>query len=111
MDHEHHYYDWRNVIPGQYTEKQLLKRHRRLKKNATPVGKITCIFDKPRCRPKHTEAVSPDECEEIRNKLKLFGPDASDQWAFYRLDRAGQLATMNLYDIRDSEIITGFTEK
>ncbi len=104
--HEKHYYDWSHVPPGQFTEKQLLKRHRRLRKGALPVGKITYIFDKPRCRPKHAEPVSPEGCQQIRNKLKLFGLDATDQWDLYCLDRAGQLATMNLYGLTDSEVIT-----
>ena len=52
----------------------------------------------------------PDQCEQIRKKLALFGPDAADQAMLYRLDRAGQLVTMNLYAISDSEIITSFTE-
>src|SRR4051812_2937657 len=86
MNHANHYYDWRHVPPGQYTKKQLLKRHRRLDKNAGPVGTITCVFDKPRCRPKNVEAVPPDECEQIRKKLALFGPDATDQATTYRLD-------------------------
>jgi hypothetical protein len=34
-----------------------------------------------------------------------------DQWAFYRLDQAGQLVTCNLYDLGDTEPITAFTEK
>jgi hypothetical protein len=110
MDHAKHYYDWWHVPLGQYTKKQLLKRHRRLNKNAEPVGTITCVFDKPRCRPKNVEAVPPDECEQFRKKLVLFGPDATDQPLIYRLDQAGQLVTMNLYDIRDTERITSFTE-
>jgi hypothetical protein len=35
----------------------------------------------------------------------------SDDWALYCLDRAGQLATCNLYDLADTEPITVFTEK
>src|SRR5262245_22819777 len=99
MEQVNHYYNWSQVPQHYRTEKQLLKLHRRLNKNAASVGTITCIFDKPRCRPKKVEAVSPEECEQIRNKLKLFGPDGTDHGTFYRLDKAGQLVTMNLYDI------------
>jgi hypothetical protein len=47
----------------------------------------------------------------LRRQLQLLGPDAADQWALYRLDRAGQLATMSLYDLADTEPIAAFTEK
>jgi len=111
MEGNKNYYAWSHVPNHHRTEKQLLKRHCRLKKNAQPVGTITHIFDKPRCRPKHVEPVPPDECEQLRQKLQRFGPDASDQWDLYRLDQAGQLVTSNLYDLSDAEPITGFTEK
>jgi hypothetical protein len=109
--HGSHHYAWSHVPQHQRTEKQILKRHRRLKRNAQPVGTITHIFDKARCRPKHIEPVPPDECQQLRRKLQLLGPDASDQWALYRLDRAGQLVTCNLYNLDDTEPITAFTEK
>ena len=111
MEGSNAYYNWTQVPNHCRTEKQILKRHRRLKKNAPPVGTITLIFDKPRCRPKYIEPVPPDECEQLRRKFQLFGPDPSDQWAIYRLDRAGQLVTCNLYDLADTEPITAFTEK
>ena len=111
MEGSNAYYNWTQVPNHHRTEKQLLKRHRRLKKNAQPVGTITYIFDKPRCRPKYIEPVPPDECEQLRRKFQLFGPDASDQWALYRLDQAGQLVTCNLYNLADTEPITAFTEK
>jgi hypothetical protein len=105
-----HHYAWSHVPNHQRTEKQILKRHRRLKKHARPVGTITHIFDKPRCRPKYVEPVPPDECEQLRQRFQNFGPDDSDQWALYRLDQAGQLVTSNLYDLADTEPITAFTE-
>ena len=46
-----------------------------------------------------------------RRQLQLSGPAAADEWALYCLDRAGQLATCNLYDLADTEPITAFTEK
>jgi hypothetical protein len=109
--HGSHHYAWSHVPNHQRTEKQILKRHRRLKKIAQPVGTITLIFDKARCRPKHIEPVPPDECEQLRQRFQLFGPDDSDQWALYRLDQAGQLVTCNLYNLDDTEQIMAFTEK
>jgi hypothetical protein len=109
--HGSEHYSWSHVPNHQQTEKQILKRHRRLKKIAQPVGTITHIFDKPRCRPKYIEPVPPDECEQLRQKFQNVGPDASDQWALYRLDQAGQLVTCNLYNLDDTEPITAFTEK
>jgi hypothetical protein len=111
MDGKKHHYAWSHVPNHHRTGKQILKRHRRLKKTAWAVGTITHIFDKPRCRPNYIEPVPPDECEQLRRKCELFGPDASDQWALYCLDRAGQLVTCNLYDLDDTEPITAFTEK
>ena len=111
MEHGNHHYAWSRVPHHHRTEKQLLKRHRRLKKTARPVGTITLVFDKPRCRPKHVEPAPPEECERLRRQLQLLGPDAADQWALYCLDQAGQLATMNLYDLADTEEIAAFTEK
>jgi hypothetical protein len=111
MNHGSHYYSWSHVPNLHRTEKQILKRRRRLKKTAQAVGTITHVFDKPRCRPKHVEPVPPDECERLRRKFQHVGPDASDQWALYRLDQAGQLVTSNLYDLADSEPISAFTEK
>jgi hypothetical protein len=111
MDGTRNYYSWSHVPNHHRTEKQILKRHRRLKKHAQPVGTITYIFDKPRCRPKYIEPVPPDECERLRQKLQLFGPDAADQWVLYCLDQAGQLVTCNLYDVDNTEPITAFTEK
>jgi hypothetical protein len=111
MVHGSHHYAWSHVPNHHRTEKQLLKGHRHLKKTAQAVGTITYIFDKPRCRPKYVEPVPPDECEQLRRKLQHFGPDASDQWALYRLDQAGQLVTCNLYNLDDTEPITAFTEK
>ena len=66
---ETHHYSWSHVPQHHRTEKQLLKRHRRLKKHAQSVGTITLIFDKPRCRPKYIEPVPPEECEQLRQKL------------------------------------------
>lgn len=106
-----HYYSWSHVPNHYRTEKQILKRHRRLKQHARPVGTITLIFDKARSRPKYVEPVPPDECERLRQKLENVGPDASDQWAIYRLDQAGQLVTCNLYSLDDTEPIPAFTEK
>jgi hypothetical protein len=111
MDGKKNHYSWSHVPNHQRTEKQILKLHRRLKKTAQAVGAITHIFDKPRCRPKYVEPVPSDECEQLRRKLQRFGPDATDQWALYRLDQAGQLVTCNLYDLDDTEPITAFTEK
>ena len=111
MDGTKNHYAWSHVPNHHRTEKQILKRHRRLKKGARPVGTITLVFDKPRCRPKNVEPVPPEECERLRRQLHLLGPDAADQWALYCLDQAGQLATMNLYDLADTEEIAAFTEK
>jgi hypothetical protein len=111
MDGKKHHYSWSHVSHHHRTEKQILKRHRRLKKTARAVGTITLIFDKPRCRPKYADPVPPDECQQLRQKFQQFGPDASDDWALYCLDRAGQLVTCNLYDLADTEPITVFTEK
>ncbi len=111
MDGKTNYYAWSKVPNHHRTEKQILKAHRRLKKHAPPVGTITLIFDKPKCRPKYIEPVPPDECEQLRCKFQLFGPDATDQWALYRLDQAGQLVTCNLYNMDDTEPITAFAEK
>ena len=111
MEGSNAYYNWTQVPNHCRTEKQILKARRRLKKYAPPVGTITLIFDKPRCRPKYIEPVPPDECEQLRRKFQLFGPDPSDQWDIYRLDRAGQLVTCNLYDLADTEPITAFNEK
>jgi hypothetical protein len=111
MEHGSQHYAWQQVPPHHRTAKQYLKRHRHLKKHARPVGTITLIFDKPRCRPKHVEPVLPEECQRLLRKLQLVGPDGADQWALYCLDRAGQLATCNLYDLADTEPITAFTEK
>ena len=108
--HGSEHYSWSHVPNHHRTEKQLLKRHRRLKKHAQPVGTITYIFDKPRCRPKYIESVPPDECEQLRQKFENCCPDASDQWALYCLDRAGQLVTNSHYDLGDTEPITVFTE-
>jgi hypothetical protein len=108
--HGSHHYSWSHVLNHHRTEKQILKRHRRLKKNIQPVGTITHIFDKPRCRPKDIEPVPPDECEQLRQKFEKCSPDAADQWALYRLDQAGQLVTCNLYNVDDTEQIAVFTE-
>jgi hypothetical protein len=104
------YLKWSQVPPQHNTKKQWLKLHRRLKKGAEAVGTITLIFDKPRSRPKGVDPVCPEDCHRIRRKLDLFGTDPSDQWDFYRLDRAGQLAIVNLYDAADTEEITCFTK-
>jgi hypothetical protein len=109
--HGSEHYAWSHVPNHHRTEKQILKAHRRLKRNARPVGTITLIFDKPRCRPKYIEPVPPDECERLRQKFETCSPGAADQWALYRLDQAGQLVTSNLYDLADTEPITVFTEK
>src|SRR6516164_8342719 len=111
MVHGSHHYAWSHVPNHHRTEKQLLKGHRHLKKTAQAVGTITHVFDKPRCRPKYVEPVPPDECEQLRQRFQHFGPDATDQWALYCLDRAGQLVTCNLYDVDNTEPITAFTEK
>jgi len=111
MDATQTYYSWSKIQNHFRTNKQILKRHRRLKKTAQPIGTVTYIFDKPRCKPKYIEPVPPEECEWLRQKFQNFGPDASDQWDIYRLDQAGQLVTNNLYDLADTEPITAFTEK
>jgi hypothetical protein len=87
---------WSHVPNHHRTEKQILKRHRHLKKIAQPVGTITYIFDKPRYRPKYAEPASPDKCDQLRRQLQLFGTDASDEWALYCLALTGQLVTCNL---------------
>jgi hypothetical protein len=110
MDSIPRYYDWNQVPSNFSTKKQLLKRHRRLRHTATSVGKITLIFDKPRSKSKHEEAVPSEECQRLRKKLEFFGPDTSDHADLYRLERAGQLVTINLYDVQDTEEITSFTE-
>jgi hypothetical protein len=110
MDSIHHYYHWNQVPQNFRTKKQFLKRHRRLRRNASPLGKITLIFDKPRSKPKDDEAMPPEECQRLRKKLGVFGPDPSDHADLYRLERAGQLVTINLYDVQDTEEITAFTE-
>src|SRR6516162_3731933 len=70
MVHERpHHYSWSDVPQHHRTERQILKRHRRLKKHAQSVGTITLIFDKPRCRPKYVEPVPPEECEQLRQNL------------------------------------------
>ena len=79
MEHGSPHYAWSHVPHHHRTEKQILKRRRRLKKDARPVGTITLVFDKPRCRPKYVEPVPPEECERVRRKLQLFGPDGADQ--------------------------------
>jgi hypothetical protein len=110
MVHGSHYYSWSHVPNHHQTEKQILKRCRRLKKTAQAVGAITHVF-KPRCRPKHVEPVLPDECERLRQQFQHFGPGASDRWALNCLDRAGPLVTCNLYDLAETKKITAFTEK
>ena len=110
MNWTKHYFSWSKVPYQHKTEKQILKLHRRLKKDAQVVGKITLIFDKPRSRPKYVDPVPTDECEQIRKKLAWSGPDGSG-YDLYRLDQAGQLATMNLYDLSDTVEIKVFTEK
>jgi hypothetical protein len=104
------HYTWRAVPTNHKTQKQWLKLHRRLKKGAKPVDTITLVFDKPRGRPKYAEAVPPEKCQEIRKKLERQGPEPSDHYDLYRLDRAGQLAVCNLYDHNDTEEITAFRE-
>src|SRR5262249_50300804 len=69
MVHGSHHYAWSHVPNHHRTEKQILKRHRRLTKTAQAVGTITHIFDKARCRPKYIEAVPPEECEELRHRF------------------------------------------
>ena len=66
MDGTKNHYSWSHVPNHHRTEKQILKRHRRLKKGALPVGTITLVFDKPRCRPKYIEPVPSEECERLR---------------------------------------------
>jgi hypothetical protein len=105
------YFAWNHVARNLKTRKQLLKSHRRLIKDAEPVGQITLIFNKPRACPKGVEPVIPEECDRIREKLATFGLDPSDQPDLWRLDRAGQLAEPHLYDHKDTEPITAFTEK
>src|SRR5262249_23526808 len=105
------HYTLRTVPSSHKTRKQWLKLHRRLKRGAKPCGTITYIFDKPRKRPKYVEAVPPEECQAIREKLECPGPDSSTSYDINRLDRAGQLAVCNLYDIHDTEPITSFKEK
>jgi hypothetical protein len=104
------HYGWGTVPDGHRTRKQWLKQHRRLTKGAGAVGTITLVFDKPRARPRYVEAVPPEECEEIRERLRLHGPGPGDSHDLWRLDRAGQLAVCNLYDRDDTEPITCFGE-
>jgi hypothetical protein len=104
------HYTWETVPPGHRTRKQWLKQRRRLTKGARPVGTITLVFDRPRSRPKHVEPVPPEECEEIRQRLRRHGPGPGDAHDLWRLDRAGQLAVCNLYDRDDTEAITSFRE-
>src|SRR5262249_25441124 len=111
MVRESHHYSWSDVPQHHRTQKQILKRHRRLKKHTQSVGTITLIFDKPRCRPKYIDPVPAEECEQLRQKFQHFGVDSSDQWDLHRLDQAGQIVTCNLYDVHDTDPITAFTEK
>jgi hypothetical protein len=104
------HYSWETVPDGHRTRKQWLKHHRRLRKGATAVGTITLIFDKPRARPRYVEPVPPEECEQIRRRLRLHGPGPGDSHDLWRLERAGQLAVCNLYERGDTEAITSFTE-
>jgi len=104
------YYTWGRVPSEHRTKKQWLKRHRRLNKAAGPVGTITLIFDQPRERPKWVQPVSVEDCERLRNKFRVAAPNAADQFDLRRLDRAGQLVGINLYDIQDTQEITCFTE-
>src|SRR5262249_52487130 len=106
-----HHYHWFEVPQQHRTKKQFLKGYRRLKKTANLVGKISLIFDKPRARPRGVDPVSAEECERIRKKLERCDPDAGDWPDLHRLERSGQLATINLYDVRDTEPITSFTER
>jgi hypothetical protein len=104
----YHHYAWETVPAGHRTRKQWLKRRRRLKKGAGAVGTITLVFDRPRSRPRHVEPVPPEECEQVRERLRRHGPgDSHDLW---RLDRAGQLAVCHLYGRGDTEAITRFRE-
>src|SRR5438067_12885606 len=96
-----HHYTWETVPDGHHTRKQWLKRHRRLRKGAEAVGTITLVFDKPRARPRHAEPVPPEECEQIRQRLRRHGPGPGDAHDLCRLDRAGQLAVCHLYDRDD----------
>ena len=100
------FFTWKRVPRDHRTRKQWLKRHRRLKKDAAPVGTITLIFDQPRERPKWVDPVPAEDCQRLRNKVKLSDPDFGDHVDLRRLDRAGQLAVSNLYDIQDTEEIT-----
>jgi hypothetical protein len=109
MAHDH--YTWGTVPPHHKTKKQWLKLHRRLKKGAQQVGTILLIFDKPRERPKHVEAVPPEECQGIRSRLGRHGPEPADHYDLYHLNRAGQLAVCKLYNRDDTEAITAFKEK
>jgi hypothetical protein len=104
------YYNWSQVPHNHKTGKQWLKLHRRVNKDAHPVGTITLIFDKPRAKPKYVEAVSPEECQQIRKRLEEHALEPSDNYDLYRLDRAGQLAVCNLYDHSNTEEITSFRE-
>src|SRR5207248_3207987 len=99
------YFHWSSVPLNHKTKKQWLKLHRRLRKNADPVGTIHLVFDKPRSCPKGIEPVPSEECACIRKKLAAFGIDPSDEWDLYRLDRASQFAVPYLYDIKDTEAI------
>jgi hypothetical protein len=105
-----HHYTWETVPDGHRTRKQWLKQRRRLRKGARAVGTITLVFDRPRSRPRHVEPVPPEECEEIRRRLRRRGPGPSDHYDLWRLDRAGQLAVCNLYGGDDTEPITCFRE-
>jgi hypothetical protein len=106
----HEYYSWKHVPPRYQTAKQWSKQHRRLIKGAKPVGHITLVFDKSRIRAKGAEAISREECQQVRKTLASRGADAWGQVDACRLNRAGQLAIINLYDASDTEEITCFTE-
>lgn len=101
------YCRWTEVPPGIQTRKHFLKQHhRRVRKDARPVGTILLVFDHPRSRQKGIKTVPADECAEIRQELQVVG------WSprLSRLDAAGQLAVCNLYHFQDTEPIERFKE-
>src|SRR5436190_8141641 len=100
------YVSWDQVPQFWKTKKQLLKQHRRLKKDADAAGTITMIFDASRGRLRGVNAVSSTECEQIRQELRTKGYSLD----LGRLDAAGQLAVCNLYHINDSQEINSFRE-
>lgn len=111
-----HYFGWDKVPPHLKTKKQLLKTLRRLKPGATKQGSITCIFD----HQQHSK--TSDEQDRLGRTPLVSMPAVSFEIARFQtttfgwtngldaLERAGQAASMNLYNQAHSEAITSLTE-